>query len=213
MHLEHRVRSTTSRQAAAISGMANYGMDESGLCDSGLGTSRSTKSGSDESRSCVSRAFPGVRISAVRAEWLVLGSVALASTGQLLIKLGLNRHVSVGGSLPLRGILPTLGGLLIYALGTLLWIEAVRKRDISYLYPLSAVNYTLVALGGMLFLGEAVSSARWAGIAVITLGVGLMMSSRDEASHADPDKTHTGKREADARPMCGTESDAMKVTS
>ncbi len=123
----------------------------------------------------------GLRLSSLPAEWLVLASVALASAGQLMIKLGLNHHASAG-SAPLHGMLPTLCGLLVYALGTLLWIEAVRKRDISYLYPLSAINYTLVALGGMLFLGEAVSAGRWIGIAVITLGVGLMVSSRDEVS-------------------------------
>ncbi|MGI8770905.1 MAG: hypothetical protein ACR2JE_05675 [Acidobacteriaceae bacterium] len=138
-------------------------------------------------------------MSSIRAEWLVLGSVALASTGQLMIKLGLNHHASITNHFrALHGMLPTLGGLMIYALGTLLWIEAVRKRDISYLYPLSAINYTLVALGGMFFLGETVSSARWVGIAVITLGVGLMVSSRDEVSQPGQEETVWGKLQQNA---------------
>lgn len=160
MHDEHRTAARTAGEATNISGASD-----------------------SESR------FSWPSLSAIRAEWLVLCSVVLASTGQLMIKLGLNHHASIaGGSLPLHGMVPTVCGLLVYALGTLLWIEAVRKRDISYLYPLSAINYTLVALGGMFFLGEVVSSARWAGIVVITLGVGLMMSSRDGASESDREK-------------------------
>jgi drug/metabolite transporter (DMT)-like permease len=119
--------------------------------------------------------------SGIRAEWLVLGSVLLAATGQLMIKMGLNHHLSAaGGPLLTRSLGAIASGLMVYGLGTLLWIEAVRKRDISYLYPLSAINYTLVALGGMFFLGEGVSKMRWMGIAIISMGVALMMSPHDE---------------------------------
>lgn len=116
----------------------------------------------------------------LRAEWLVLGSVLLASTGQLTIKSGLNHGDVAGlrvGSLHLGW--PVLLGLLIYGLGTVLWIQAVSKRNISYLYPLSAFNYTLVALGGTLFLGERFGWDRWLGIAVMSLGVALLVASQD----------------------------------
>lgn len=117
----------------------------------------------------------------LRAEWLVLGSVLLASGGQLTIKLGLNRHASA--SVAFAGFHLSwlvLLGLLIYGMGTMLWIQAVSQRDISYLYPLSALNYVLIALGGSWFLGENVGAERWAGIAVMSVGVGLLMRSRDE---------------------------------
>ncbi len=119
--------------------------------------------------------------SGLRAEWLVLGSVLLASSGQLTIKLGLNRHTGAAvsfGSLHISWLV--LLGLAVYAMGTVLWIQAVAKRDISYVYPMSALTYTLVALGGSLLLGETVGWDRWAGIAVMSLGVGLLMGSRDE---------------------------------
>ena len=43
--------------------------------------------------------------------------------------------------------------------------------DYSYVQPASSVAYGVVALLGMLVLGEKVSPLRWAGIAVICLGV------------------------------------------
>lgn len=117
----------------------------------------------------------------VRAEWLVLGSVLLAACGQLAIKLGLNRHAGLAlsfGKAHLSWIV--LVGLFIYGMGTVLWIQAVAKRDISYVYPLSALTYTLVALGGSVLLGESFGWERWTGIAVMSLGVALLVGSRDE---------------------------------
>ena len=46
--------------------------------------------------------------------------------------------------------------------------------DYSFVMPTSAVAYALVPLLGHIFLHEQVSSARWAGIALIFLGVLLI---------------------------------------
>ena len=35
-------------------------------------------------------------------------------------------------------------GLLIYLAGTVCWMRAVSQKEISFLYPLSSVNYVLV---------------------------------------------------------------------
>jgi drug/metabolite transporter (DMT)-like permease len=43
--------------------------------------------------------------------------------------------------------------------------------DYSYVQPASAFSYAVVAILGLLLLGEKVSLLRWAGIAVICLGV------------------------------------------
>ncbi len=112
----------------------------------------------------------------IRAEWCALGSVLLASAGQLMIKFGLNRH-AVDPALPAAW--PAALGLCIYGAGTLLWIAAVSRAAISYLFPFGALSYALVALGGAALLGERVSPGRWAGIAILTLGVGLLFGSRE----------------------------------
>jgi drug/metabolite transporter (DMT)-like permease len=73
-------------------------------------------------------------------------------------------------------------GLAAYAVGTLLWIFAVSRKEISFLYPLTAANYAVIAIGGQLLFHESVSALRWAGIAVVMIGVILMNRSSQEAA-------------------------------
>lgn len=116
--------------------------------------------------------------------WSAIGAILLASCGHLLIKLGLVAALH-GTAYPglLERVLHYLlqpavaAGLAIYGLGTLLWISAVSRRNISFLYPLTALNYVLVSVGGKVFFGEHVSTGRWIGIAVVVAGVALMQLS------------------------------------
>ncbi len=120
--------------------------------------------------------------------WSAFAAIALASTGHLLIKFGLvaSAHTAVGlSTLAKIGhylLEPAVAsGLAIYGVGTLFWISAVSRRDISFLYPITALNYVIVSLGGKYFFGETVSPARWAGIAVVVFGVALLqLSSKGE---------------------------------
>jgi len=61
-----------------------------------------------------------------------------------------------------------------------LWIKAVSSRNISFLYPLTALNYVIVSIGGKLFFNETISTGRWIGIAVVVLGVALLQRSVKE---------------------------------
>jgi drug/metabolite transporter (DMT)-like permease len=51
------------------------------------------------------------------------------------------------------------------------WMLALSWADYSFVRPASSLAYGIVALLGWLMLGEHVSPLRWAGIAVICLGV------------------------------------------
>lgn len=62
-------------------------------------------------------------------------------------------------------------GLMLYGLGTVLWIITISKLDLSYAYPLATVQYFLIFLGSWYFFGEHVPYLRFAGLLVITLGV------------------------------------------
>jgi drug/metabolite transporter (DMT)-like permease len=68
-------------------------------------------------------------------------------------------------------------GLGIYGLGTLLWIRAVSRQSISFLYPLTALNYVIVSVGAKLFFNETISAGRCVGIAVVVLGVAMLQLS------------------------------------
>jgi drug/metabolite transporter (DMT)-like permease len=71
-------------------------------------------------------------------------------------------------------------GLLIYGVGTLLWIVAVAKRDISYVYPISALNYVIVVMAGKWVLGESISTGRWLGVLVVMVGVAVLQTSKKD---------------------------------
>ena len=128
-------------------------------------------------------AKPAVESSAVgrmRPEVLVVISVALGAIGQLIVKASLlawneissnavESHAGLGNAF--TGVLL---GLAVYAAGTLFWVRAVARASISYLYPISACSYILVAMGGRFLFKESVQPERWAGIAVITLGVAML---------------------------------------
>lgn len=74
-----------------------------------------------------------------------------------------------------------IAGLAIYGTGTLLWIYAVSQRSISFLYPLTALTYVMVALGGKFLFAENISSERWLGIGVVVLGVAMLhLSAKGE---------------------------------
>ena len=120
------------------------------------------------------------------ADLVLATSVLLAAAGHLLIKHGLNAATPLSG-VPIVSRLvayllmsSVIAGLAIYGSGTLLWIVAVTKRDISYLYPVTAVNYIIVTLGGLWMFGEPVSPGRWGGILTVVIGVAILHSSRKE---------------------------------
>lgn len=119
-------------------------------------------------------------------QWAALGAIVLGSFGHLLIKMGVTAaaHETATGLVDrlIHYILQpaAMTGLLIYGIGTLLWIYAVSQRHISFLYPLNALTYVAVALGGKFMFGEAISSQRWLGIAVVVIGVGMLQLSARE---------------------------------
>ena len=114
--------------------------------------------------------------------WIAFaGSSIFVVAGHLLIKKGLNATAAtvVGDSLLSRLLHAALQfevvtGLAIYCLGSVCWMIAVAQQEISFLYPLSSVNYLLVMATSSLLFHEIVSFRRAAGVAVIVLGMFLM---------------------------------------
>lgn len=116
--------------------------------------------------------------------WTAFGAILLASCGHLLIKMGLvaaaQGPASTGFAERVLHYLlqpAVAGGLTVYGLGTLLWISAVSRQNISFLYPLTALNYVLVSMGGKVLFGENISTGRWIGIGVVVAGVALLQLS------------------------------------
>lgn len=64
-----------------------------------------------------------------------------------------------------------ISSLLLFFLS---YMVVLTWADFSYVLPASAAGYAVVPLLGHLLLGETVSSVRWAGVAMICVGVFLV---------------------------------------
>src|SRR5512138_638874 len=60
------------------------------------------------------------------------------------------------------------------------YMTALSWADLTYVLPASAVGYILMALLARFFLHETITPMRWAGIVLITLGVGFVTSGPEK---------------------------------
>lgn len=117
--------------------------------------------------------------------WLILLSIATGVAGQTVIKLGVSQPGAAdsanGGLLSLVTLILksplVLLGLALYGVGALAWIATLSRVDLSVAYPFLALNFVLITVVSRLFLGESVPLLRWAGIAVIVVGILLVARS------------------------------------
>ena len=58
-----------------------------------------------------------------------------------------------------------------------LWLAVLSWEDLSVALPLQALSYIVVAFLAQWYLGENVSSMRWAGICLICVGVAMVTRS------------------------------------
>ena len=65
-------------------------------------------------------------------------------------------------------------GILLYALGTILFIPALKGGELSVLYPFVALAYVWVAFLSKWMLKEKVTALKWVGVILILVGVSLI---------------------------------------
>ena len=87
------------------------------------------------------------------------GAVSLANFGGLFTAL-LNPWILLGITL-----------LILFFAS---YLTALSWADLTYVLPATAISYVLMALLAKLLLHEQVTLSRWAGIALITAGVGFV---------------------------------------
>lgn len=98
----------------------------------------------------------------------------IISVAQVLYKIGSARL-----SFDLYSIVtnvPIIAGLFLYFIGALLLVWALKKGDLSILYPFLALSYVWVPLFSMLLLPvpERMNVLKWSGVLVIIAGVSLI---------------------------------------
>ncbi len=125
---------------------------------------------------------------------ILAGVVFFGALGDVALSRGMKDIVSASGHISLARIpelmsavfTPWVGAGIVLLLGFFLsYLAALSFADLTYVLPATAVGYILMALLAKFFLHEHISAGRWAGIALIAMGVGFVT--------AGPAKTPTAR--------------------
>jgi drug/metabolite transporter (DMT)-like permease len=103
---------------------------------------------------------------------LTILATFIGASGPILLKKG-SKKFSLNPKKLLRNY-HVVGGFFLYALGTMMFIAALRGGDLSVLYPLVSVTYIWVAFLSKRFLKEKMNKYKWTGILLIILGVAFI---------------------------------------
>ena len=66
------------------------------------------------------------------------------------------------------------------------YLTALSWADLTFVLPATSFGYVIIPLLSHFWLHEYISPARWAGIFLITLGVGFVTQGPSYTSHAHP---------------------------
>jgi multidrug transporter EmrE-like cation transporter len=110
----------------------------------------------------------------------IVTSVMLSAIGQVCFKLGLNSLNRCGASDPLQ-IIPlalltpgVMVGLGCYGVGTLLWLSALSRIELSQAYPFVGLGFAFTTFFGWWLFSDQLTIQRIAGIVVILVGIMLV---------------------------------------
>jgi uncharacterized membrane protein len=71
-------------------------------------------------------------------------------------------------------------GLLLETIFFILLQYLLAQRDVSFIWPLTAVSFVMTTLAAQFFLHERVDAVRWTGVVLIVLG-GVFISYSEQA--------------------------------
>ncbi len=108
----------------------------------------------------------------VSAVTVVLLTTLLTSTAQILYKLGIGDVTWSPKSILTNEYM--VGGMVLYAVGGILIILALRGGEVSVLYPLIATSYIWVSFFSVRFLRESMNVWKWLGVITIVVGIALI---------------------------------------
>jgi drug/metabolite transporter (DMT)-like permease len=77
-------------------------------------------------------------------------------------------------------------GVLFEAVFFACLLVLLSRSDISFLWPLTALSFVFATFAAIWFLGERVSTARWAGVVFIMIGAALISYSEHKNQHLPP---------------------------
>ncbi|MBS3052278.1 MAG: transporter [Candidatus Aenigmarchaeota archaeon] len=66
-------------------------------------------------------------------------------------------------------------GLMLYGIGSFLWLVVLSKADLSFAYSLLAVGYIAIGLLSWYFFKEPLTAVKLTGMSLVTVGVFLIL--------------------------------------
>ena len=113
---------------------------------------------------------------------LLLLAVVLATTGQLLLKAGMNQVGVLEFGLSevvtlVRSVFTTWQlflGLLAFGASSVFWLVTLSRIDLSIAYPVVSLSYVFILGFSYLFLDERPSIVVWGGALLVMAGVSLI---------------------------------------
>ena len=115
----------------------------------------------------------------------ILVAVLAGAAGQILLKKGMGSMGAVTLSAnQIVGILWRIGtnpyvviGLIVYVCGTVFWLAALSRVDLSYAYPFASLSYVVMLIASWQLFNENITPVRLLGTMVVGLGVFLISQS------------------------------------
>jgi multidrug transporter EmrE-like cation transporter len=117
---------------------------------------------------------------------IVLLSVALTASAQILLKVGMS-GVAVRQALsdgPILAILmevvrapAIIGGFVLYGISVVLWLWILSRLEVSRAYPFVGLGVIITMLFGVFMLGEPLSLAKVVGTILVAAGIYVVASA------------------------------------
>jgi drug/metabolite transporter (DMT)-like permease len=114
---------------------------------------------------------------------MILLSVAIAATAQIVLKAGMDQVVHrlhkkafefTGEGFRAVMVTPAVWfGLALFGLSALVWLSVLSRAALSFAYPFAALTYVVIVLYDFL-RGEPTGGLRWGGVALIVAGIILV---------------------------------------
>lgn len=115
----------------------------------------------------------------------ILISVLGSAFGQILLKKGMNNlgplTITAKEIVHVLLVIATnpyvITGLSVYLLGTVFWLVALSRVELSYAYPFASLSYLLMLVASWGLFNEQISLLRLVGTLVVCIGVLLISRS------------------------------------
>ncbi len=127
-----------------------------------------------------------------RNQWLIVLVVISNVIGNVSLSHGMRQTGAIVSASPLDYLrafanLWTVAGVVVLAIWMVSNLALLSRADLSFVLPVTASGYVLIALAGHFGLGERISAVRWIAIVAISFGVILAEETPSRTTPQQPE--------------------------